>query len=103
MMAAGLGRQLSRCNSTSVPDFCTDTPVYTNVRAAYNVLWDVIEANTAQLSTEVWSWIYANGNYTLTPLGVLPGPPGTGAQTESDIRQLWSLTFLAVGRVEGFR
>ena len=104
MMARGLELQLDRCNNgSSTPDFCTDTYVHTNVLDAYNTLWDVIEANSAQLSTEVWSWVYENKPFQLTPLGVLPSPPGVGAQTESDIRQLWSLTFLAVTRNAKFK
>ena len=46
MMARGLELQLSRCNSTSVPDFCSDGSVYGNVKKAYNMLWDSIEANS---------------------------------------------------------
>jgi hypothetical protein len=60
------------------------------VVSAYNRLWDLIESNNAQLSSEVWSWNYDNG-YKATPLG-------TFVSTESNIRQLWSLTFLAVTR-----
>ena len=103
MMAAGLARQLGRCQSSfSVPDFCNDIVVRTNVLAAYNHLWDLIEANSAQLTSEVWSWIIANGTFQYEPLGALPPPPGS-SPTESDIVQLWSLTFLAVRRNEDFR
>ncbi|KAJ5678991.1 hypothetical protein N7462_007235 [Penicillium macrosclerotiorum] len=115
MMAKGLELQMGRCEVTAnfsatarngrgrtgvvqpTPEFCTDESVWTNVKAAYNALWDSIEANQDQLSGEVWSWVYRNGDFQVTPLGVLP-PPGGGTQTESDIRQLWSLTFLAVSR-----
>ncbi|QKX56661.1 uncharacterized protein TRUGW13939_03767 [Talaromyces rugulosus] len=101
MMAKGLEQQLGRCNQQGQqPDFCVDTVVYNNVKQAYNMLWDSIEANTAQLSQEVWSWVYnsANESFVATPLGVMAPPPGQSVQTESDIRQLWSLTFLAVTR-----
>ncbi|KAK5125309.1 hypothetical protein LTR85_000418 [Meristemomyces frigidus] len=97
MMAAGFQRQLGRCSGGEAPDFCSDSTVYTNVLAAYNHLWDVIEANAPNLSTEVWSWRYLNDEFSFVPLGSLPPPPGL-SPTESDIRQLWSLTFLAVGR-----
>jgi hypothetical protein len=104
MMARGLELQLDRCNNESPkPHFCTDKPVHTNVLTAYNTLWDDIEKNSAELSTEVWSWVYKNNDFHVTPLGVLPSPPGVGAQTESDIRQLWSLTFLAVKRNAKFK
>ena len=107
MMARGLELQLSRCNNTTtstsaVPDFCTDSVVYGNVKEAYNALWDVIEANSAELSTEVWSWGYEGGEFVFQELATEVPPEGT-TETESDIRQLWSLTFLAVVRDEGLR
>lgn len=127
MMAKGLEQQLGRCSSNhhqkkQQPEFCADTVVYNNVKQAYNMLWDSIEENTAQLSQEVWSWVYnsANESFVATPLGVMPPPPGESSQTgtllirktwekknanvlvESDIRQLWSLTFLAVTRNSAF-
>jgi hypothetical protein len=97
MMVAGLEKQLDRCNSSAVPDFCGDSSLYSKILSAYNHLWDLIEANTQQLSSEVWSWTSTNGTFEFTPLGALPPPPGQ-SPTESDIRQLWSLTFLAVKR-----
>jgi glycogen debranching enzyme len=99
MMAAGLQRQLGRCLDGDKPDFCSDTLVYSNAVAAYNHLWDLIEANTPNLSTEVWSWLYRDGGFQFEEFGALPPPPGS-SPTESDIRQLWSLTFLAVTRDE---
>ena len=103
MMAAGLERQLGRCaDSSDTPAFCADAPLHGRVVAAYNHLWDLIESNAATLSSEVWSWTYSGGKFVSTPLGSLPPPPGT-SPTESDIRQLWSLTFLAVTRNEDFK
>ncbi|KAJ4360706.1 uncharacterized protein N0V89_001273 [Didymosphaeria variabile] len=87
MMAAGLGRQLARCNCTSAPDFCGQK-LRSKVGNAYEVLWETINENRAQLSGEVWSWQYNNG-YQPVPLSAF-------STTESDIIQLWSLTFLAV-------
>lgn len=89
-MAAGLEKQLLRCNDTgtTMPSFCNDTSVYGNVKTAYNNLWDSIEANSNLLRTEVWSWVYNNSTgFQYTPLGVLPAPDGS-AQTESDIVQV---------------
>ncbi|PVH77229.1 hypothetical protein DL98DRAFT_638788 [Cadophora sp. DSE1049] len=109
MMAKGLELQLSRCTSSSssnesIPDFCTDDTVHSNVKTAYNALWDVIEANSENLSTEVWSWTYDAGSdrFEYIDLGQLPPPAGV-SPTESNIVQLWSLTFLAVRRDEGLR
>ncbi|KAI3329225.1 carbohydrate-binding module family 52 protein [Xylariaceae sp. AK1471] len=98
MMAAGLERQLGRCDGDGdKPDFCSDEILHDRVVAAYDHLWDIIEQNHDHLSSEVWSWVYKDGDYVYTPLGALPGPEGQ-TPTESDIRQLWSLTFLAVKR-----
>ncbi|KAK5095655.1 hypothetical protein LTS08_008049 [Lithohypha guttulata] len=108
LMAEGLHRQLAVCNSSSsfTPAYCEDAYVYNATRAAYNVLWDNIEQNEAQLQSEVWSWTYdgnseasnSTDNFTTVPLGSLPPPPGVSGGTESNVRQLWSLTFLAVRR-----
>ncbi|KAL1600475.1 hypothetical protein SLS60_006861 [Paraconiothyrium brasiliense] len=87
MMAAGLGRQLARCDSDDAPDFCNQD-LRSKVRNAYEALWETINENRAQLSGEVWSWQYNNG-YQPVPLSAF-------STTESDIIQLWSLTFLAV-------
>jgi hypothetical protein len=112
--AAGLERQLNRCTTNSSssssssnttttsapPAFCSDTSVHSNVLAAYNHLWDTIEANSDILSSEVWSWVYEDGDFRFTPLGALPPPAGVNP-TESNVRQLWSLTFLRVKRNVG--
>ncbi|KAF2708742.1 hypothetical protein K504DRAFT_467975 [Pleomassaria siparia CBS 279.74] len=92
MMAAGLSKQLKRCEprDDSVPDFCNQSALYSKIVSAYNYLWDLIEKNMAQLSTEIWTWNY-NGTYTVVQIGAI-------SATESNIRQLWSLTFLAVQR-----
>ncbi|ERF72056.1 hypothetical protein EPUS_04974 [Endocarpon pusillum Z07020] len=103
MIARGLETQLARCNDDKAPAFCADSKVYGNVKLAYNTLWDNLEANRETLSQEVWSWRYMDNDFQFTPLGSLPPPPGVGGGTESNIRQLWSLTFLAVKRNEAFK
>lgn len=122
LMAKGFERHLERChgssnvtdipssitNATATPQFCSDKGVYTALKAAYNKLWDIIEHNSEQLESEVWSWTYGGGkngteaDFKFSPLGVLPPPPGAGSATESDVRQLWSLTFLSVTRNKSF-
>ena len=114
LMAEGLRRQLANCNNTAsdfTPAYCNHQYVYNATKAAYNVLWDNIEQNEAQLQSEVWSWTYdgssgSNGTsrdgFTTVPLGALPPPPGVSGGTESNVRQLWSLTFLAVTRDEDY-
>ncbi|KAG8623784.1 hypothetical protein KVT40_008760 [Elsinoe batatas] len=102
-MVQGVEKQLLRCNFWDKPDFCRDPVVYGNLRKAYNALWDVIEKNDDTLSDEVWSWEYVDGKFKKASLGSLPPPPGAGGAAESDIIQLWSLTFLAVKRNEELR
>lgn len=105
LMAKGFELQLDRChgssNATTTPQFCSNDGVYTALKTAYNKLWDIIENNSEQLESEVWSWTYNGGkngteaDYKFAPLGVL-------STTESDVRQLWSLTFLSVTRNKNF-
>ncbi|XXH01964.1 hypothetical protein Hte_008327 [Hypoxylon texense] len=75
MMAAGLERQLDRCNHEQLT-YCADAPLRNRVIRAYNHLWDLIGANREHLSSEVWSWIYKDGDFQYTPLGALPPPEG---------------------------
>ncbi|KAI0836010.1 carbohydrate-binding module family 52 protein [Hypoxylon sp. FL0890] len=101
MMAAGLERQLERCEHEQLA-FCTDSALHGHVLEAYNHLWDLIDTNREHLSSEVWSWVYRDGKFQYTPLGALPPPEGQ-SPVESDIRQLWSLAFLAVKRNDAYR
>jgi hypothetical protein len=82
LLAAGFQRQLERCSGTSAPDFCGIDSVYSNVLAAYNHLWDVIDANKQYLSSEVWSWQYRGGQFKFIELGSLAPPAGVNP-TES--------------------
>lgn len=105
LVARGFEVQLDRCagGSDKKPAFCSDDSVHGALKAAYNKLWDVIDANTNLLQSEVWSWMYTGNNFKQVPLGVLPPPPGESGGTESDIRQLWSLVFLAVSRNASYK
>lgn len=79
-----------KTNKLTYLEFCSNDSLHQKVLSAYNHLWDVIDNNRDQLSGEVWSWQYDNG-FKVVPFDAL-------STTESDIRQLWSLTFLAVQR-----
>lgn len=73
MMAAGLERQLDRCNhGDGRSAFCSDTALHSRIVQAYNHLWDMIEQNRDHLGSEVWSWVFRDGDYVCTPLGALP-------------------------------
>ncbi|KAL8948844.1 MAG: hypothetical protein Q9222_005003 [Ikaeria aurantiellina] len=108
MMAQGLETQLLFCETSEGKGrgWCGDEVVYENVRGAYNGLWDVVEGNRGELSSEVWSWSFVEGEgegrFGFEAFGSLPPPEGE-SPTESDVRQLWSLTFLAVRRNEGLK
>ena len=89
MMAVGLQRQLGRCNEASAPDFCSDSVVHPNVLAAYNHLWDLIEANSAYLSYELWSWQYNKGGFQFAQYGMLFCCEQGGQRTDiSQVRTL---------------
>lgn len=103
MLARGFETQLDRCHGDAMPAFCKDETVYGNVMQAYNALWDNLEQNGEYLAQEVWSWVYRDDGFHITPLGSLPPPPGVQGGTESNVIQLWSLTFLAVARNEALR
>lgn len=62
MMAKGLEQKLNSCDVEGRRAFCEDQTVYENVKAAYNHLWDIIEANTMHLTTELWAWEYIQGS-----------------------------------------
>lgn len=84
LMAAGLERQLAR----------TDLPAATRTRlhAAQRALWQAIRAMPAdQRTSELWSWTYRDGRFTVRPFG-----QGGGDQTESNAAQLWSTVYLAI-------
>ncbi|KAJ3494706.1 hypothetical protein NLG97_g3906 [Lecanicillium saksenae] len=106
LVTKGFELQLGRCSSqtgtTKAPSFCSDASVYGALKAAYNRIWDVIEDNKNTLQAEVWSWTYSNNGtgrdgFNYAPLGVL------SRGTESDVRQLWSLVFLAMSRNHNYK
>lgn len=102
MMAKGLENQLGRCQAGGdMPQFCNDAVVFGNVKKAYNVLWDNIDANKDQLDQEVWSWVFRNGKFEATPLGTLPPPPGVASQTGklSLIRRVMQLMVVVKYRI----
>lgn len=85
LMAAGLQRQLARRDLPA--------PVRTRLRDAQTRLWKAIDASSALRTSELWSWSYANGRYTVVPFG-----QGRDDVDESNAAQLWSTVYLAIPR-----
>ena len=83
LLAAGLERQLAR----------RDLPLAVRARltVAQAQLWRVIQAGRAVQSSELWSWTYRGGRYTVVPFGA-----GKLDVDESNAAQLWSTVYLAV-------
>ncbi|MEG3168387.1 hypothetical protein U1737_09325 [Sphingomonas sp. LB3N6] len=83
ILAAGLDRQLAR----------SDLPAATRGRlvSARARLWRAIDAAGEVRTSELWSWAYANGRYTVAPFGA-----SSADVDESNAAQLWSTVFLAL-------
>ncbi len=83
ILAAGLDRQLAR----------SDLPSATRGRlvSARARLWRAIDAAGEVRTSELWSWAYANGRYTVAPFGA-----SSADVDESNAAQLWSTVFLAL-------
>ncbi len=83
ILAAGLDRQLAR----------GDLPTATRSRlvSARARLWRAINAAGEVRTSELWSWAYANGRYTVAPFGA-----SSADVDESNAAQLWSTVFLAL-------
>jgi hypothetical protein len=83
LLAAGLARQLQR----------DDLPTATRARLrdAQRRLWHAIDATRAMRTSELWSWSYADGRYTMAPFG-----QSSGDADESNAAQLWSTVYLAI-------
>jgi hypothetical protein len=83
LLAAGLERQLARCD--------LPRPVRARLVTAQAELWRAIRATRAVQSSELWSWAFRNGRYQVVPFGA-----GNADVDESNAAQLWSTVYLAV-------
>jgi hypothetical protein len=83
LLAAGLERQLARCDLPA--------PLRARLVAAQAELWRAIRATRAVQSSELWSWTFRNGRYEVVPFGA-----GKADVDESNAAQLWSTVYLAV-------
>jgi hypothetical protein len=85
LLAAGLERQLAR----------TDLPASTRtaLETAQTTLWNVIEANAAQRTGELWTWTPKDKKIVFAPFG-----QDASHADESNAAQLWSTVYLGVHR-----
>jgi hypothetical protein len=83
LLAAGLERQLARCDLPA--------PVRAKLDTAQTRLWGAIRATRAVQSSELWSWAFRDGRYEVVPFGA-----GKADVDESNAAQLWSTVYLAV-------
>lgn len=83
LLAAGLERQLNRCD---IP-----APLRAKLTAVQSQLWRAIRGTRAVQSSELWSWAFRDGRYQVVPFGA-----GKADVDESNAAQLWSTVYLAV-------
>jgi hypothetical protein len=83
LLAAGLERQLARCDLPA--------PLRAKLLAAQAQLWRAIGAARSVQSSELWSWAFRDGRYEIVPFGA-----GKADVDESNAAQLWSTVYLAV-------
>jgi hypothetical protein len=83
LLAAGLEHQLQRRDLPA--------PVRARLTSARRTLWQAIDAHRDMASSELWSWAFDKGHYTVVPFGV-----GAGDADESNAAQLWSSAYLGL-------
>jgi len=89
LFAAGLERQLQRTDLSA--------EIRTHLIGARKVLWSGIEATWSMKNSELWSWSFAAGHYSVVPFGA-----AAADVDESDAAQLWSTAYLALRRPPEF-
>jgi hypothetical protein len=83
VLAAGFERQLRR---DELPN-----PIKERLQIAQKALWRAIDGGKAVRNSELWSWNYAGGHFSVAPFGA------SGADAdESNAAQLWSTVYLAI-------
>jgi len=83
VLAAGLHRQLG------LPDMPSSSRA--RLRAAETQLWSAIRAAHSMRNSELWSWNFADGHYSVAPFGA-----SASDADESNAAQLWSTVYLAI-------
>jgi len=83
LMAAGLARQQQR----------HDLPpaIHAELAQAQAMLWHAIRGTQAVNNSELWSWSFADGHYSVVAFGSMAADVD-----ESNAAQLWSTVYLAV-------
>lgn len=83
LFAAGLARQLQRTDLSPITRQA--------LLSAQRTLWSAITSMKGVQSSELWSWSFQDGRYSMVPFGA-----GGGDADESNAAQLWSTVYLAV-------
>ena len=83
VLAAGLQRQLER------PDLSSESRAM--LSSAQTSLWKAIGAAHGMRNSELWSWNFADGRYSVAPFGA-----SAADADESNAAQLWSTVYLAI-------
>ena len=83
LVIAGIDRQLKR---QELPK-----PLRVKLRTARTNLWAVVRATKKLKSSELWSWVYQDGQYKVALFG-----QSKNHKTESNAAQLWSTVFLSL-------
>jgi hypothetical protein len=83
VFAAGLERQLERKD--------LEATLKAQLRSAQKELWGAINAGHNMRNSELWSWSFADGRYSIAPFGANAADPD-----ESNAAQLWSTVYLAI-------
>jgi hypothetical protein len=89
LLAAGLDRQLAR---SDLPRDLRQRML--DLRTA---LWSAIDRTRSLSSSELWSWKYSAGHYSIEPFGLTPAQAAAPVD-ESNAAQLWSTVYLAIRR-----
>jgi hypothetical protein len=88
LLAAGLDRQLAR------PDLPED--LRQRMLELRRTLWSAIDTTRGMRSSELWSWKYSAGHYSVEPFGLTATAQSASPADESNAAQLWSTVYLAL-------
>ena len=88
LLAAGLDKQLAR---SDLPE-----DLRKRMLELRRTLWSAIDRTRGIRSSELWSWKYSAGHYSVQPFGLAANAQGASSADESNAAQLWSTVYLAL-------